>query len=164
MEIDKIEEEFYENGNRKINIGVKTLPEIKLNLAEQARQIGITLSEHCENILSNHSSLLSEIDDLRIRVEELNSIIKGLRKELETNNDTKYKNENEVLKREKTLLANKVTELNSNLGIYTDTRLLNLFSRVKGKKDVISTDNGEMHIIFNSPKDLLLALIYSYTL
>lgn len=32
MDIDKIEEEIFENGNRKINIGVRAYSELKLKL------------------------------------------------------------------------------------------------------------------------------------
>ena len=53
-------------------------------------------------------------------------------------------------------------ELNSNQQIYSDQRLESLFNKVKGKSDIIITDNGEMNIIYNTPKDVLLALIYSY--
>ena len=57
-----------------------------------------------------------------------------------------------------------IEELNLNHEIYSDSRLLYLFKEVKGQRDTIITDAGEMNITFNTPKDVLLALIYSHTL
>jgi len=71
MEIDKIEEEIYENGNRKINIGVRAYSELKLKLSDEAKGLGISLSEHCENILITHAGLLEEVNELTKALEVL---------------------------------------------------------------------------------------------
>ena len=164
MKPETNERESVPNENTKINIGVRTPPELKLQLAEGAKDLGIKLSEHCENILANHGALLGEIENLNLLNNEACQLNQQLRDALAKNNNSKHKDENETLKRDKAQLTNKIAELNANLKIYEDKRLLDLFRRVKGRKDTITTDNGEMNIVFNSPKDLLLALIYSYTL
>ena len=164
MKTETNERESAPNEHTKINIGVRTLPELKLNLTEEAKSLGIKLSEHCENILSNHWTLLAEVETLNSRLDETNIVNQELRDAVAKNNNSKHKDENESLKRDNAQLTNKIAELNSNLKIYEDPRLLDLFRRVKGRKDTIITDQGEMNIVFNSPKDLLLALIYSYTL
>jgi hypothetical protein len=164
MDIETIERESTPNEHTKINIGVRTRPELKLNLAEEAKSLGIKLSEHCENILSNHWALLAEVETLNSRLDEASQLNVELRDAVAKNNNSKHKDENEILRRDKAQLTNKIAELNASLTIYEDKRLLDLFRRVKGRKDTIITDQGEMNIVFNSPKDLLLALIYSYTL
>jgi hypothetical protein len=54
-------------------------------------------------------------------------------------------------------------ELTSQPSIFKNLRLLELFQTVKGKKDLIVTENGDKHeVIYNEPKDLLEAMIYSF--
>ncbi len=60
MDTEKIKTAIFKNRNRKITIGVRVYPELKLKLAEQAKQLGMSVSEHCENYLSNMDALLLE--------------------------------------------------------------------------------------------------------
>lgn len=162
MEIEKIEEEIFENGNRKINIGVRAYAELKLKLTEESNSLGISLSEHCEKILITHSSLLDKIKILTDEVEELKQKNTSVESSLPKFDLSSYNKKSQKLNDENSLLKKKVMELNSNQQIYSDQRLESLFNKVKGKSDIIITDNGEMNIIYNTPKDVLLALIYSY--
>ena len=153
MEIEKIEEEIFENGNRKINIGVRAYAELKLKLTEESNSLGISLSEHCEKILITHSSLLDKIKILTDEVEELKQKNTSVESSLPKFDLLSYNKKTQKLNDENSFLKKKVMELNSNQQIYSDQRL---------ESDIIITDNGEMNIIYNTPKDVLLALIYSY--
>lgn len=164
MEIDKIEEEIYENGNRKINIGVRAYSELKLKLSDEAQGLGISLSEHCENILITHARLLEEVNELTKALELLEHKNVSLEATLAGIDLASFNKRIRLLSEENALLKNSLEELRSNQQIYFDSRLAYLFNKVKGKSDSIITDKGEMNITFNNPKDVLLALIYSYNL
>lgn len=69
-----------------------------------------------------------------------------------------------ILTDENALLKNSIAELRLNQQIYSDPRLTYLFNKVKGRSDTIITDKGEINIIFNTPKDVLLGVIYSFNL
>ena len=164
MEIKKIENEIIENGNRKITIGVRAYSELKLKLSDEAIALGISLSEHCENILITHAGLLEEVNTLKSLLEEITQKNANLEDVLASNNLQQYKNKINILSDENLLLKKNILELKSNQEIFLDSRLAYLFNRVKGKQDTILTDTGQMNITFNSPKDVLQALIYSFKL
>lgn len=164
MEIERIEEEIYENGNRKINIGVRAYSELKLKLSDEAQGLGIYLSEHCENILITHAGLLEKVNELTSIIETLQEKNASLESSLAGIDLASFNKKISLITNENALLKNSIAELRSNQQIYADPRLNYLFNKVKGKGDRILTDNGEMNIIFNSPKDVLLALLYSFTL
>jgi hypothetical protein len=164
MEIDKIEEEIYENGNRKINIGVRAYSELKLKLTDEAKGLGISLSEHCENVLITHAGLLEKVNELTLAMEGLKQKNASQESALAGIDLASFNKKIRLLSDENSLLKSSLQELRSNQVIYSDPRLEYLFRKVKGKSDIIITDKGEMNITFNTPKDVLLALIYSYTL
>lgn len=164
MNIEKIEEEIFENGNRKINIGVRAYAELKLKLTDESNSLGISLSEHCENILITHSSLLDKIKTLMDEVESLKQINTSTKPSISQIDLVRYSKSIQKLHEENSLLKKRIIELNSNLQIYSEPQLLYLFNKVKGKSDKIKTDNGEISIIYNSPIDVLTALIHSYTI
>ena len=162
MLTELIEEEILINGNRKLVIGVRCPPEQKLFLAKEANDLGITLSEHCENILLNREGLLKEKENalkeailLKAKVAELNSCL--------ASSSAKYQDEIEKIKIENTDLKKKTIAMNDQMALFTDKRLLDLFTRVKGKKDTIETPEGQKYFVsYDQPKDLLEAMIYSY--
>lgn len=164
MKLATNQQELNAADNLKINIGVRAFPELKLKLSKDAKQLAVTLSEHCENILSNHCFLVSELEKFKKELEEVNKQNIKLREELNFIKDSNFNNENLILKRNNLQLLNKIKELNTYVIIFQDKRLLYLFDRVKGKNDIITTDQGVLNITFNSPKDVILALIYSYTI
>jgi hypothetical protein len=66
--------------HNKVTIGFKCNPHIKLDLAEQANKLGLTLSEYVENIIANSgkeqcncnaekNELLRQINDLQEKIE-----------------------------------------------------------------------------------------------
>ena len=59
----------------------------------------------------------------------------------------------------------KVEELTRQTGIFRDERLLNLFERVRGREDIVKNAYGDdFRITYNTPADLLIALIYASSL
>jgi hypothetical protein len=164
MDIDKIEEEIFENGNRKINIGVRAYSELKLKLSDEAKVLGISLSEHCENILITHAGLLEEVNILTKSLEDLKQINNSLESSLKEVDINRFNSKIKQLTDDNIQLNKVLMELKSNQQIFADSRLLYFFSKVKGKSDSIITDNGELNIVYNTPKDVLLALIYSFKL
>jgi hypothetical protein len=164
MDIDKIEEEIFENGNRKINIGVRAYSELKLKLSDEAKVLGISLSEHCENILITHAGLLEEVNKLTKSLEDLKQLNNSLESSLKEVDINKFNSKIKQLNDDNVQLNNVLRELKSNQQIYSDLRLQYLYHKVKGKSDSIITDNGVLNIVHNTPKDVLLALIYSYKL
>ena len=162
MDIDKIEEEIFENGNRKINIGVRAYSELKLKLSDEAKVLGISLSEHCENILITHAGLLEEVNKLTKSLEDLKQLNNSLESSLNEVDINRFNAKIKQLNDDNVQLNKVLMELKSNQQIYSDLRLQYLYNKVKGKSDNIITDNGELNIVYNTPKDVLLALIYSY--
>ncbi len=164
MDLEKIENEIYENGNRKINIGIRAYSELKLKLSDEARELGISLSEYGENILITHAGLLERINELNSTNEKLEEKIRSLEETLAAIDLVSFNKKISMLANQNTGLKNRIAELRSNEQIYSDPRLAYLFNKVKGKSDIVITDNGEMNITFNTLKDVLLALIYSFKL
>lgn len=183
MKTEKINKEITETGNRKINIGVRAYSELKLKLTDKAKALGISLSEYCENILATHEGLMEEINQLKIERDDSNQKNFGLMKVIKL---IKIENENlsftnadledalskvnmidfdskiKQLTYENSLLKIENMNLKSSQQIYSDPRLIYLFNKVKGLNDIIITDKGQINITYNSPKDLLFALIYSF--
>lgn len=164
MDLEKIGDEIFENGNRKINIGVRAYAELKLKLSDEAEGLGISLSEYCENILITHAGLLQEVNELTSALDSLKGKNASLESSLAVIDLVSFNKKISLITDENALLKNSIAELRLNQQIYSDPRLLYLFNKVKGKSDTIITDKGEMNIIFNTPKEVLLGLIYSFNL
>lgn len=162
MDMEKIEDEITSNGNRKINIGLRCYAELKYKLVEEAQNLGISLSEYCENILLNKDTILSENQNFIDEIEVLNQHMFEVKKTFEEATSKcqtalkEVKSENDNLKRE-------VDVLNNQIVLFTNKQLLFLFEKVKGQKDLIDAPDGQKYtVIYNSPKDLLEAMIYSF--
>ena len=169
MIIETIEDEITTNGNRKTMLGVRCFAELKLKLTEEAKSLGITLSEHCENILLNKEALFSEREEALVEIEELRRKV-----ELAATNlvmvKTQYKGELQKAKAENDRLITENDQLKKNaesikqqVALFTDKRLLFLFEKVKGQKDTIDGADGQKYTVtYNQPKDLLKSMIYSF--
>ena len=162
MDMETIEDEITSNGNRKINIGLRCYAELKFKLTEEAQNLGISLSEYCENILLNKDTILAAnqnfINEMQVLNQEMIEVLKTF-EETKSNYQTelkKVKSENDSLKRE-------VHELNNQVALFTNKQLLFLFEKVKGQKDLIDAPDGQKYTVtYNSPKDLIEAMIYSF--
>ena len=141
---------------------MRAYSELKLKLSNEAKSLKLSLSEHCENILINHANLLEKVKVLGYKVEELkqkNAFLKTSFSQVDVSN---FNKKIQQVTNENSLLKNKLMELKSNQQIYSDPRLYDIFNEVKGESAKIITDKGQINITFNTPKDVLLALIYSY--
>lgn len=171
MEQETIKDEITANGNRKTMLGVRCFPELKFKLTEEAQALGITLSEHCENILLNKDVLLSEKE---VAYHELELIKQKMLVVFETLAETKaqHKTELQKAKVEKDRLIAENDQLKKNaeimkqqIALFSDKRLLFLFENLKGKKDTFDSPDGNTYnVTYNQPKDLLKALIYSFNI
>ncbi len=122
------------NSQPKIGLSLRISPQYKQQLAQEATQLGTTLSEHAERILLNNGGLA--IND-----------------------------ETERLKQENALLVQQLQSLQSQPSILNNLALLQLFEKLKGRNDEIITPDGQkLRITYNSPIDLLTAMIHSFKL
>lgn len=122
------------NNQPKIGLSVRVSPQHKELLVQEAKQLGTTLSEHAERILLNGGAIAINDDAER-------------------------------LKQENAFLAKQLQSLQSQPSILNNLALLNLFEQLKGRNDEILTPDGKtLSITYNSPLDLLIAMIHSYRL
>lgn len=164
MNLETIEEEILTNGNRKIVIGIRCYGELKFKLTEEANNLGISLSEHCENSLLNKDIFQTEKENALNEIIILEKKITELKK-IGAQNSSQHQVEFEQLKTENNEFKKNIVMMNAQIAVFTDKHLLDLFAKVKGKKDILETPDGQKHaVIYNHPKDLLIAMIYSFNL
>jgi len=162
MDINKIAKEIQANGSRKINIGIKVYPEFKKSFAQEATDLGITMCELGETRLHEFKTLNEERRKLINEVEMLEEKIWKFKQEklrfraMAVAEVEKLRNENLQLQKKLLLLD----ELNLLIDL---PKFQDLFSLVKGRKDVIVTPDGKkIDIIYNGTKNLLYAMILAY--
>ena len=159
VEIETVEEEIIEHGNRKIVLAARIYAELKFNLAKEAENLGISLSEHIENILLNKDNKPGEKE-----IAHLKEILKQ-QNDSAIKNNTFFKTTMEKLNAENAELKKTIETINAQQTIFNDKRLLELFASLKWKKDTVETSEGKIFsITYNSPTDLLTAMIYSFQL
>lgn len=123
-------------------ISIRALPALKNHLLQEAMQLGITLSQHCENLISTTLKIKQDLSALRLSEAEKIKQIEDLK--------------NEIAGR---------SIIDTNTSILTDERLLFLFQKLKGKSDSIENAYGEdFPIIYKEPGDVLRGIIYSIKL
>jgi hypothetical protein len=178
MKTTTIEEEIQSNGNRKTMLGLRCFAELKFKLTEDAKSLGLTLSEYCENILLNNESLLIEknnaikdVTNIQRKMSTLQAIFtefKAQQKmEIQKANaeNEMIKNESVSVKTERDKLKKEMDLLNKQIALFSDKRLLFLFEKIKGQKDMIDGADGQKYsFTYNHPKDLLEAMIYSFNI
>lgn len=120
-------------------ISIRALPALKNHLLQEAIQLGITLSQHCENLISTTLKIKQDLAALRLSEAEKIKQIEDLKNEIGAR-----------------------PVLDTNISLLTDERLLYLFEKLKGKIDHIENSYGEdFSITYKHPSDLLKAFIYS---
>lgn len=103
--------------------------------------LGITLSQHCENIISTRNETQKKLEELLKSNIEKDRQIEKLTKEA-------------IAMQQKQLPA-----------IFQDERLLFLFNKLKDKSDNVDNAYGEnFPIIYSNTEDVLKAIIYSIKL
>lgn len=119
-------------------ISIRALPALKNHLLQEAMQLGITLSQHCENLISTTLKIKQDLAAIRLSEAEKIKEIKDLKNEI---------------------AAKSITVTGS--AILSDERLLFIFSKLKGTKDRVKNAFGkDFDITYNSPEDVLKSLIY----
>jgi predicted nuclease with TOPRIM domain len=122
------------DNNPKTILSVRICAREKQKLVEEAEKLGTTLSEHAERILLNAKSIRIEDDFERLR-------------------------------KENALLVQRLQSVESPPSILNNLTLLNLFEQLKGLNDEIITPDGQkLRITYNSPIDLITAMIHSFKL
>jgi hypothetical protein len=132
--------------NQKIVVSVRCLPELKNDLIKDAKAVGITVSEFCENILSNKNQVL-------------------LNQEASAKEIINLKKQNGMQRDENAKLRKHKDEQDALSALLQNERLLQLFESLKNKNDLIDTGNGKiLKVTYHQPIDVLTAMIYSYKL
>ncbi len=164
MNTETIEEEILINGSRKIVLGVRIFPELKNKLSQEAHGLGITISEHSENILLNKESLLGDKDNSLKENVELKKQMVELSQQL-LNSNANHKTESENFKKCIAELQSYVSVVKGQVALHSDKRLLHLLSQLQGRKDTIETPEGQkFSVTYNTTTDLIAAMIYSFQL
>jgi hypothetical protein len=162
--MEENQDELNSMSDAKVMMGLRLSAKTKLELCAEADDLGITLSEHSENILLNRHTVFEELLKARSDIEGEQKKLEELKLQFQHFKAQHF----DITENYKMRLQNKLTEiseLNAALGLYADARLLQLFAGVHGKKDEIENADGEnFEVTYNSPKDLLTAMIYSYEL
>lgn len=162
MDTETILDEIIENGSRKIMLGFRCYPELKYKQTKKAESLGISLSESIENDLLNVDTILegklSAANELTVAKSKLLQLTA-----LANNNNVAFQAEIDKLKSENNELKKNESNLFENQKLFSHPRLLELFSKLKGKKDTIESADGKRYsITYNHPRDLLIAMIYSF--
>lgn len=191
METKENPDEGFETSSAKVVTGVRTQPELKMQLTEEGGDCGMSTSEYCEMLLLNRHKDKAEIEQLR----ELVGVLQKGKEKQQTQEAAREKQlevalaENERLRElvavlqkgnekrqtqaatgvkqaeaeaEIVQLRKQLEEQNNQLAIYSDQRLIYLYENVKGKKDIVENAYGDnFEITYDTPVQVLLALIYS---
>jgi hypothetical protein len=162
--IENLEQLPPRNKINKITLGLRVHPDHKLKLSEEAGRLGISLSERAENLLLRGEIEMAEKEKAIVELKILQKHIRELTenahrsKEKSTEAMSKLISENGSLK-ERTL------ELETQNGIFKNERLLYLFEKLKGTNYKIDLPGGrQIKIVFETPLDLLTAIIYSFNI
>ena len=133
----------------KVVISIKARPQLKMRLNEEAIGSGMRLSEYGELLLENRH-------DREVEVQRIKSENNALKAQLSSSTS----HEPELLREENLLLKKQLSDM-QNSSILNDKRLLQLFEKLKGKKDRIKNAAGaDFDIVYETVTDVLIALIY----
>ena len=156
----EIDYEAIENSTGKITTGFRCEPELKLELANEATELGIKLSEHLENTLANRHKLRAETEQLKAENKKLQSDL-----ELKGADVLKLTAVNEIQKKELEELKLKAAQDSKRLALFNHPFLINLFDKLKGRDDTVEAVDGKKYSFkYNSPVDVVEAMIFSFKL
>lgn len=162
MTTETIEEEIQINGSRKIVLGVRCFPELKNKLSQEATDLGITLSEHTENILLNKDNSLDEKEILENNIFLLEDKFSKLNN-LRASENSKFRAEITQLKIEVESKRREIANMGAQMQLFNNEYLLKLYTKLRGQTDtVIGNDGQSYRITFDSPHDLLFYMILSF--
>lgn len=146
--------------NVKAVLSFRVPPQLKIQLAAEASNLGITLSDHCESIIMNRYSALGELMQLKKELNEKHQKIFAQALEFSTVNAVASEVKHLPVPADNAQLK-PVGHLDE---LLDNPQLLELFKQLKGTEDRIPLSSGEkMDIIYRTPKDVLLGMIYSFS-
>lgn len=100
------------------------------------------------------------MEGLKQALKELDKTIDGLKTKIAAAQNREA--ELASCQKELTDLNELVAKLSSECSIFSDNRLHYLYEQVMGRKDKVENAYGDdFEIIYNSPQDVLIAIIYS---
>ena len=156
----EIDFDAIENATGKISTGFRCEPELKLQLVTEANDLGIKLSEHLENTLANRHVAQLEIERLKAEIEKQKTQLLS-----QANEISRLTGQIELQKKELNDLKTQSGQQSQQVAIFNNPFLLALFEKLKGRDDIIDASDGKQYSFkYNSPADLILAMIYSFRL
>jgi hypothetical protein len=135
---------------RKVMMGLRCAPELKIQLTEEAKDASFSLSEYCEFLLLNRENTAEKEVVFESTISEQKQYYDGVlqKKDLEI----------QTLKQENRRSVNLDR-------ILKDPYLNHLFSELKGKTERIVLENGRtFEIHCREPEDVLRVMLYSFKL
>ena len=158
METSENPDEGFETSSAKVVFGIRIAPALKETLFEEAIQAGFSASELGEMILANRHKAKAENERLRELVAMHQQEIETLKAQITTDGRKQL----EVAQVENAELRKQIEILKNQLIVYSDKRLLYLHENMKGKKDkVLNAYGDDFDIVYDTPYQVLLAMIYS---
>lgn len=130
----------------KIVLGIRCQPDLVSQIDTRAELLGISRSAYAETLL-----VTSEAN--RSRIEGLEGELSKVKRDL-------FRATSKIDK-----LEAQISEQHSMLEIFDEPKLLALFDKLNGTTDVIKSPDGEsIAVSYNTPKDVLMAMIYCFKL
>lgn len=140
-----------ESKNRETII-IRMSPQQKAAFVAQAAEKGLSVSEFGASILNNQKNHFEEIKILQEKCESQVREIENLNEQLNKKN----------LEPSNLLDPRIVAKVKVFEKLFGDKRLNELFNQLKGKRDVVVNENASpFPIVYQTPYDVLIALIYS---
>ncbi len=150
-------DEGFETSSAKVVTGVRTPPELKMQLTEEAGECGMSTSEYCEMLLWNRHDHKAEAERLALKAKQQQQEIETLKAQVAAG-----VKQLEVAGVENAELRKKMEELNNHLSIFSDQRLIYLYENLKGRTDTVENAYAaDFTITYDTPVQVLIALIYS---
>jgi hypothetical protein len=149
---------------RKVTLGIRIAPEHKHKLSLEAAELGISLSERSEYLLlcaESEIAIKNKAFSKALKLEKDLLDLKVLHAKMQATYENKVaKQVSEIENLNKSLAA-----VENQLTVFSEKRLLQLFEKLKGQKNIIETEDGErVEIIYDSTADVLKSMIYSFKL
>ncbi len=162
MNQETIDDEITFNGNRKTMLGVRCYPELKFKLTAEAENLGITLSEHCEGILSNKDNILSEKESATHELEQVKQKLILATLTLEETNE-RHITDNNVLLSEKEFVTRELEQVKQKLMLVTST-LLETKSIHKTELQKVESENKRLKAAYDRHVEEALVMKQNLTL
>lgn len=123
-----------EGGTSKVTLGFKCTPQLKLRLALEAEQLGLTLSSYVENLIENAEEFIEDSEQL----------VKAKTKQVET-------------------LTNQIKQQGMLIEFYESPILKKIFSDFKNQQvSYVDSNGNKINLTLNSIADVYTVLVNSF--